>query len=71
MPYLVSKQHEHHILLGVLMDLSEPCLITIWDKETRDTDSQSDKRKRHYDSENTTKEQPEIKDKKKEDILWT
>lgn len=27
MPCLVSKQHEHHVLLSILMDLSQPCLL--------------------------------------------
>lgn len=36
MPCLVSKQHEHHILLGVFMDLSQPCLVTTQDKGTKE-----------------------------------
>lgn len=34
-PCLVSKQHEHYILLGVFVDLSQPCLINTRKEETR------------------------------------
>lgn len=49
MPCLVSKQHEHHILLGVLMDLSQPRLVTIQDKKTREREDRAAVRqaKRH------------------------
>lgn len=39
-PHLVTEQHDDHVLLGVLVDLSQPCLetdtkITVGDGKAR------------------------------------
>lgn len=70
MPCLVSKQHEHHILLGVLMDLSQPRLVTIQDKKTRERRQSSwlDKRKdMSVKKPKKTKKTTQIWDKKRGD----